>query len=143
MLGECAIVKFPIAEYGKGTEKVGELYENTKLLVFTSEPWHILAGKAVALNEKLQYALIRYDHNEYLILAEKRLGEFKARLTPGKDLKTLLLMTGEQLKDLKLYHPLLPDQIVPTVVYNQVTSTYGTGLNLVVPGHTVEGLKVA
>lgn len=52
-MGECVIAKFPIAEYSKGTEKVGELYENVKLLVFATEPWHLLGGKAVALNEKL------------------------------------------------------------------------------------------
>lgn len=37
----------------------------------------------------------------------------------------------------------MPGATIPTVVYNQVNSTYGTGLNIVVPGHTVEGLKIS
>jgi hypothetical protein len=32
---------------------------------------------------------------------------------------------------------------MPTVIYNNITSSYGTGANAVIPGHDVESLKIA
>lgn len=59
------------------------------------------------------------------------------------DLKTLVLFSGDQLKDMKVAHPLIQNQVMPTMIYNAVTSSYGTGVLAVVPGHDIEGLKVA
>jgi isoleucyl-tRNA synthetase len=87
-------------------------------------------------------------------MAEKRIGEFLARgssfyVRPGGrkesiELKTLMLMQGEQLKNMIVKNPLVPtNDYIPTVVYNKITSTYGTGVNAVIPGHDVESLKIA
>jgi hypothetical protein len=32
---------------------------------------------------------------------------------------------------------------LPIVVFNEITSSYGTGINAVIPGHDVESLKIA
>lgn len=37
---DCAVVKFPVSEFGQS--KLGDLYDNVKLLVFCSEPWKLL-----------------------------------------------------------------------------------------------------
>lgn len=84
--------------------------------------------------------MIKSD-DEYLILAEKRIPEFKAR-TPH-NIKTLLLFTGEQIKDLTLEHPLIQNKAIPIVIHNEVKSTFGTGVNVVVPGHDLDSLKIA
>lgn len=43
-----------------------------------------------------------------------------------------------------LKNPLVPtNDALPTVIYNNITSSYGTGANAVVPGHDVESLKIA
>jgi isoleucyl-tRNA synthetase len=47
-------------------------------LVFTTEPWTLTGTHAVAVNEKLIYALGKWQ-DEYLIIAEKRIGEFLVR----------------------------------------------------------------
>ena len=107
------------------------------------------------------YALVKCTYKgdedrdpEYLIIAEKRIGEFLARgssfyVTPGGkkesiDLKTLMIMHGEQLKSMILRNPIVPtNDSIPTVIYNNITSSYGTGANAVIPGHDVESLKIA
>ena len=43
-----------------------------------------------------------------------------------------------------MQHPLDPNKKqLRTVIYNEVTSTYGTGINAVIPGHDIESLKIA
>ena len=48
------------------------------------------------------------------------------------------------MKSMVLKNPLVPtnDQL-PIVIYNNITSNYGTGANAVIPGHDVESLKIA
>jgi isoleucyl-tRNA synthetase len=160
-LRDCVVVKFPIVEFNDPNNKINRLYDNVKLLVFCTEPWKLIGTQAVAINEKIMYALVKCTYKgeedrdpEYLIIAEKRIGEFLARgssfyVTPGGkkesiDLKTLMIMHGEQLKYIFLSNPIVPtNDSIPTVVYNNITSSYGTGANAVVPGHDVESLKIA
>ena len=162
-LRDCVVAKFPIVSFGKQPSKLGDMYENVKMLVFCQEPWKLLGTQGIAINDKIMYALIKCTykspgsldepHTEYLILAEKRIGEFLARgnyyVTPGgkklsMDIKTLILMQGEQLKELTVKNPLVPERgELPIVVFNEITSTYGTGVNAVIPGHDVESLKIA
>lgn len=67
--------------------RITELYDNVKMLVFSSEPWKLLGTHALAINEDIQYALVKCtykddvneDRVEYLLLAEKRIAEFTAR----------------------------------------------------------------
>ena len=48
------------------------------------------------------------------------------------------------MKDLVVRHPLIPHKNhIPTLIYNEVTSSYGTGINAVIPGHDIDSLKVA
>ena len=124
-LRDCAVVKFPIVDFGQQGSKISSLYDNVKLLVFCTDPWKLIGTQAVAINEKIMYALVKCTYKgdedrepEYLIIAEKRIGEFLARgssfyVTPGGkkesiDLKTLMLMHGEQLKTMILKNPLVP-----------------------------------
>ena len=50
------------------------MYPDTKMLVFCNEPWRITGMNAVGINENIIYVLAKWQ-NEYLIVAEKRLGE--------------------------------------------------------------------
>jgi isoleucyl-tRNA synthetase len=164
-LRDCAVVKFPILSYTDneegtkrlrpgGLQKISDLYDNVKMVVFCEEPWRLLGAHALAINDKLQYALVKCTYNnkessEYLIMAEKRIAEFQARATyttkrqQHMELKTLLLMQGEQLEGIVTSHPLLARKTLPTVVYGGVTSTFGTGVLAVTPGHDLESLKIA
>ena len=50
------------------------MYPTAKLLVFCNEPWKLIGTNAVAVNEKVLYAIVKLGE-EYLIVAEKRLAE--------------------------------------------------------------------
>jgi hypothetical protein len=43
---DCAIAKFPVVDFGKGSgnSRLGDLYDNVKMLVFCSEPWKLLGA---------------------------------------------------------------------------------------------------
>ena len=116
-LRDCVVAKFPIVDFGSSNKKISDLYDKVKLLVFCTEPWKLIGTQAVAINEKIMYALVKCTYKgdedrdpEYLIIAEKRIGEFLARgssfyVTPGGkkesiELKTLMIMHGEKLKSI-------------------------------------------
>ena len=50
------------------------MYSDAKMLVFATEPWQLTAMNAAGINEDILYVLTKWK-DEYLILAEKRLGE--------------------------------------------------------------------
>lgn len=75
---EAIIMKLPILEFGKKGKQMEKLYPNTKLLVFCSEPWRVSGLQAVGLNENIIYVLAKWQ-DEYVIVAEKRLGELQMR----------------------------------------------------------------
>ena len=79
------------------------MYPDAKVLVFCKEPWHVAGLKAVGLNENIIYVLTKHQ-NEYLILAEKRLGEFQLRT--GHKFKKLLTFNGDLMDELVLQNPL-------------------------------------
>ena len=71
------------------------------MLVFTEDAWQICAAQAVAINNKISYALVKHE-SEYFILAEKRIGEFISRMTDNIEqhnaFKTLMVFQGDVLE---------------------------------------------
>lgn len=63
------------------------MYPDAKLLVFVNEPWHVAGMQAVGVNEHILYTLAKW-RDQYLIVAEKRLGELQLRT--GSPFKKLL-----------------------------------------------------
>ena len=57
----------------------------------------------MAINDKLSYILVKHG-DEYLIMAEKRLGEFISRFQNKRDpkshFKTLMVFSGAELVDM-------------------------------------------
>jgi isoleucyl-tRNA synthetase len=58
-LRDCVVAKFPIVSFGKQPSKLGDMYENVKMLVFCQEPWKLLGTQGIAINDKIMYALIK------------------------------------------------------------------------------------
>jgi len=79
-LRDSIVAKLSIKSFGSKGEKIKENYPDAKVLVFTEDAWQLCAAQAVAINDKVSYALVKHD-NEYLILAEKRIGEFISRMS--------------------------------------------------------------
>ncbi|CDW87946.1 isoleucyl-trna synthetase [Stylonychia lemnae] len=138
---DCVIAKFPINSFGKQSDQIRQMYPEAKFLVFSTEPWKLMGTHAIAVNDGISYALCSYK-DEYLIMAEKRIAEMQIRA--GKEqIKTLLIFTGQQLSDIVLGHPLVNNKEIPVVIYNNVRSSFGTGINIVAPGHDIESLKIS
>jgi isoleucyl-tRNA synthetase len=134
------VSKFPIKTFGRKGDKIRELFPEAKLLVFTSEPWTLTGTHAVAVNEKVLYALGKWK-DEHLIIAEKRIGEFLART--NTEFKVLHVFQGESLSEMTLSHPLFNERDIPVKIYNEITPTYGSGINSVSPGHDIISLQIA
>ena len=80
------------------------------------------------MNEKLTYALGKWK-DEYFIIADKRISELVTRT--NEKFKTLLIIDGSMLSDMVLEHPLFSNRDIPVHIFNEVTHTYGTGINSV------------
>lgn len=76
------------------------LPENTYILAWTTTPWTLPANVALAVGEKLKYALVEIEGNNY-ILAEERIGE----VLKDKPYKTVKTLSGKDLVGLE-YEPL-------------------------------------
>lgn len=75
------------------------MYPEAKLLVFCTEPWKMVGMNSVAINEHILYVLAKW-RNEYVIMAEHRLGELQIRT--GHNFKKLLAFNGDALDELVL-----------------------------------------
>ena len=64
---ESLVLMLPIKKFGKKSKTIKELYPDTKMLVFCTEPWKITGMNAAALNENLLYILAKWK-NEYVIV---------------------------------------------------------------------------
>jgi hypothetical protein len=78
------------------------------------------------------------------MLAERRVGEFVARLGNGKldSFKTLMVLSGEQMVGMAVTNPLTGD-MMPLIPVEELKPTFGTGLHSVSPAHTVEDLRLS
>ena len=104
----------------------------------------MLAAKAVLINDKKAYALVKHN-NEYLIIAEKRIGEFIARLGGGRanSFKTLVIMSGEALADTVVENPLDRTSALPVLACEDMKLTHGTGISTVSPAHNINDLRLS
>lgn len=137
---DCLVMKLPIRNFGKKSKNIQELYPDAKLLVFCTDPWTVTGMKAVGLSENLLYVLAKHN-SDYVILAEKRLGELQMRT--GKPFKKLLTFNGDALDEIVVYHPMNQNLDIPVVINNETSSEFGTGINCVSPSHDLESLKIA
>lgn len=146
VLKEAVISKLSIKKFGPKAAKIKRNYPNAKVLVFTSESWQLCAANAVAINDKLSYILVKHG-NEYLIMAEKRLGEFISRFTSNRDaktqFKTLMVFSGAELIDMQIERPFGENGHLPLVVNRDLKWTHGTGIHTISPAHNVEDLRLS
>ena len=136
---DCAIMKLDVKIFGDKAKSMQQLYPDTKVLVFCKEPWKVVGMSAATVNENLLYVLAKW-REEYVIVAEKRLGELQMRT--GHKFKKLLAFNGDALDELVLAHPFTSKDL-PVLVDNEVAAYHGTGIDCVAPAHEMHSLKVA
>lgn len=134
----CAIMKLSISKFGKKAKEIQKLYPDAKMLVFHQEPWQVVGMKAVGVNEGILYVLTKWE-DEFLIVAEKRLGELQMRT--GIKFKKLLSFQGDTLENMQVKNPLTNENI-EVIINNEVTHDNGTGINAVIPAHDFNSIGV-
>lgn len=110
-------------------------------LVWTTTPWTLPANEAVCLNLDINYCLISYA-GEYYIIASDLLDSVIAQCS--MDLQKVVVLAhaaGGDLAKLNLRHPLYSNS-VPIVFGEHVTTDAGTGLVHTAPAHGVEDYLV-
>lgn len=75
--------------------------EECRLIIWTTTPWTLVSNLAVAVNERIQYVLIKKEDKNY-ILAKSRLKNYKKEF---ENAKIILSFSGKKLVGLK-YQPL-------------------------------------
>ena len=136
------VTQAEIENFG-GCEIVQRNYPSAKLLTWTDDCWKLEGANAVAFNPSIGYLLVKYK-SDYLILAEKRMGEFIARVANGKtdSFKTLLALSGDSLNGMTARNP-LNNKEMPLVPVLDLKPTHGSGLHTITPAHSIQDLKLS
>lgn len=111
--------------------------------MWTEDCWKLEGANGVTFNPTISYLLVKHK-NDYLILAEKRLGEFIARVGNGKSdsFKTLLVLNGQSLNGMTVRNPLNGTEM-PLVPDATLKPNFGSGLHTVSPAHNIQDLKLS
>ncbi|MDC3188292.1 isoleucine--tRNA ligase [Pseudoalteromonas elyakovii] len=142
---DAVINAFELAEGHEGTGAVSTV-------IWTTTPWTLPANRAVAVHEKLEYALVQIDGEgaqQRLILGSELVKDAMDRYG-FKHYHVLGYVKGVALENLQVAHPFY-DFTVPVIVADHVTTDSGTGVVHTAPGHGQEdfaaglayGLEVA
>jgi len=133
----------------KPSEALKEFGEGLKVAVWTTTPWTIPANLAVAVNEKLPYAVVQ--HGDTRLVVAKDLVEALASKLTEKDAEEPVKLTviaqceGKDVAGTRYKHPLYERESEVVIGGDYITTESGTGLVHTAPGHGVEdyqtGLK--
>ena len=150
---------FPVSAVGGGGSKDFpgehvEALESASLAIWTTTPWTLPANAAIAVNDALDYALVRVveakdrsandsqskDSQSFLgatlVLAAGATEAAAAKWNVG--LETIVTFKGKVLEGVTYAHPMY-DRVSPVVIGGEyITTETGTGLVHTAPGHGQE-----
>ena len=112
-----------------------ELEQTPSFMIWTTTPWTLPANLAIAVHDRLSYALVRMDGS--LTIVADELVEKVAKLGGVEIVDRLATCRGDQLVGLAYKHPFI-ERVSPIVSAEYVTLEDGTGLVHTAPGHGVE-----
>ncbi len=119
----------------------------TDFVIWTTTPWTLPAGRAVAVHPELDYAVVTHDgpqREQRVIVALALVGRYLAAVE-GSDHQTPLVVKGAQLVGLRLHHPFLErpflDRELPVVAADYVSDEDGTGCVHTAPGHGADDFE--
>jgi isoleucyl-tRNA synthetase len=113
------------------------------VVIWTTTPWTLPANQAVALNPKLEYAIVQCEKDgvqERLLIAEALLKDVMDRYDI-ENYHVIAYCTGQALEHQLLQHPFY-DRQVPIILGEHVTTDAGTGAVHTAPGHGQEDYVV-
>ncbi|KAK4986446.1 isoleucine-tRNA ligase [Elasticomyces elasticus] len=140
-----AFVRFPLTRLSGALSSRSDISQ-LSAAIWTTTPWTLPANKAIAVRSDLDYTVIDVAGAErnfgQLIVAKERLEHLLSHLPSGSTTKTVIeSIPGSQLVDSE-YTNTLSGQEGKTIHADFVTSTSGTGLVHLAPGHGMEDYGV-
>ena len=129
-------VAFPIVELGENAKELEQYLPNLNVAIWTTTPWTIPGNLAVAVNEKLEYAVAETKEGKYLVIAKDLVEQLAATLETDLTVKTTL--TGKELENTVYHHPLFDRDSKVVIGGDYITTESGTGLVHTAPGHGQE-----
>lgn len=125
---------------------VREAFKSEKglaLSVWTTTPWTLPANRAIAVNPKVEYALVQGLHpgreDVVVVVANALVSAVAEKFGTTERVETLAVVTGADIIGMKYKHP-LQEGLVCKVVEggDYITTETGTGLVHTAPGHGQE-----
>lgn len=141
-LRDSIVMKSRIKNFGLN-DQLKKQYPNTQILLWTEDSWRLIGAKAVSYNPQLNYVVVQHG-DQHFMLAEKRLGEFVARIGSGKAsiFNTMLVMSGDQMQGITVINPVTGLEL-PLVAVDTLKPTHGSGLHSISPAHSIEDLRLS
>lgn len=145
-----AFVAFPILTMAAPALIKRKIFDDVSLVIWTTTPWTLPANRAVAVNEKLFYVVLECSFNENqtqrFLVEDSRVEYFKnhlkARFTDVTATVVIQMVSGASLIGATYGNPLIPGRPLPVVHADFVSSTSGTGVVHMAPGHGMEDYEV-
>ncbi|KAF5595463.1 isoleucyl-tRNA synthetase [Fusarium subglutinans] len=136
-----AYVRFPIISDWSSIPELADFKGNLYATIWTTTPWTLPANLAIAIHDQIEYSILQVGDDGYLVASsrvesvKRFLGDFQvvAHSIPGSSLK------GLEYKN-KLRGQSAPPQ--PIITADFVTSSSGTGLVHIAPGHGRDDYEV-
>ncbi|MDE5715261.1 MAG: isoleucine--tRNA ligase [Anaeroplasmataceae bacterium] len=116
--------KLPIVE--------SEELSGVSFLVWTTTPWTLPANLAVCAGPDIKYVLADTSKGKFIFGSE--LKDKLTELLNLEEVKVLKVYSGRELEGLKYKHPLY-DRVSPCILGDYVSTSDGTGLVHIAPGH--------
>ena len=134
-------VKFKIKDKNKLAQAFGldSLNHDAFTIIWTTTPWTLPANQAIAVNNKLNYSLIKI-RDFYIILAKNLVEQTFKRYTI-ENAQIIATTTGDKLTGIIAEHPFY-SRHVPILHGDHVTDDYGTGVVHTAPTHGVEDFNL-
>ncbi|KAL8708589.1 MAG: hypothetical protein Q9220_006525 [cf. Caloplaca sp. 1 TL-2023] len=126
-----AYIKYPMS-----LELQGQIL-SVNLLVWTTTPWTLPANRAIAVRSDIEYCVVDTSKHGHLVIARSVLSQLNSQL--GMESTVIHSLLGSLLVGKTYTDPLTSDTASrPILDASFVSSTTGTGLVHIAPGHGME-----
>ncbi len=115
--------------------------QRVSVVIWTTTPWTLPANQAVALHPELEYLLVRYRRDHWLVLVAELADDSLRRYGVEGEPEVLGRAPGGELDRIPVRHPFYARQ-VPLVLAEHVTTEAGTGCVHTAPGHGQEDFEI-
>lgn len=109
-------------------------------VIWTTTPWTLPANQAICAGPEVEYALIKQNDSDYLIVA-KNLVEEALKRYDASEYSIVNVVNGSELELLQFQHPFY-DRQVPIILGDHATDDAGTGLVHTAPAHGMDDYLV-